>query len=73
MTAHFCHQRGNSKNHIRAFAVLALHPGWVQTDMGGPQAPLGVEESATGLADVLESASGKGFRYADYKGDDLPF
>ena len=57
----------------REIAVLALHPGWVQTDMGGPQAPLGVEESATGLADVLESASGKGFRYADYKGDDLPF
>ena len=57
----------------RDIATLALHPGWVQTDMGGPQAPLGVEESARGLADVLESASGKGFRYADYKGDDLPF
>ena len=56
----------------RNIATLALHPGWVQTDMGGPQAPLTIEESVSGLADVIENASG-GFRYADYKGDDIPF
>ena len=38
----------------RGIAVLSLHPGWVQTDMGGPNALISVEESARGLADLLE-------------------
>ncbi|WP_422357418.1 hypothetical protein [Qipengyuania flava] len=41
--------------------------------MGGPNATLTIDESVTGLSDVLESAGGKGFRYVDYAGKDLPF
>ncbi|MBX7481518.1 SDR family NAD(P)-dependent oxidoreductase [Qipengyuania qiaonensis] len=57
----------------RKIEVLALHPGWVQTDMGGPNAHLTIEESVTGLADVVASSGGGGFRFVDYSGKQIPF
>jgi len=57
----------------RRIAVLSLHPGWVQTDMGGPAAPLTVAESAHGLADVLESSHGAGHRFLAYDGSAIPW
>ena len=39
-------------------AVGLVHPGWVQTDMGGPQADLTATESATGIVGVIEKLSG---------------
>lgn len=54
--------------------VLALHPGWVQTDMGGPNALISVEDSVAGLKKVLleadETSSG---HFYNYDGTTIPW
>jgi NAD(P)-dependent dehydrogenase (short-subunit alcohol dehydrogenase family) len=57
----------------RGIAVLSLHPGWVQTDMGGSAAHLTVAESVRGLADVLEAAHPATHKFLAYDGKQLPW
>lgn len=41
----------------RGVTVLAVSPGWVKTDMGGPAAPLEAKDAMAGVAQVLETAT----------------
>jgi len=49
--------------------LLLMAPGWVQTDMGGPEARLSIQESIPNLANTIDSQAGKGgLQYLDYLG-----
>ncbi len=56
----------------RGITLLTLHPGWVRTDMGGSSAPVGVEESASGLVNVIERQRGKHrHAFVDFNGKEM--
>lgn len=57
-----------------AHPMVLMAPGWVRTELGGPDAPLDIGDSVPGLVDVLLSLRGKpGLRYVDYRGHTVPW
>lgn len=58
----------------RGIRTLAVHPGWVRTDMGGDTAPVGITESISGLRNVIENYGGdQTGRFYRYDGVELPW
>ena len=53
---------------------LAVDPGWVKTDMGGPQATLTIEQSIPPMVDMLERRQGAGgVAFVNYAGEAHPW
>lgn len=53
-------------------AVAILHPGWVQTDMGGPNAPIKPPESVKGLrARIAELTLKTSGSFLDFQGREI--
>ena len=51
-----------------------LHPGWVQTRMGGPSAPISPEQSVSGMREVIARlAPGQSGGFFDYSGAPVPW
>ena len=58
----------------RGVIAVALHPGWVQTDMGGAGADVTVENSVTGLREVIAGLGpDDGGAFIAYDGTRMPW
>ncbi len=56
----------------RAFVLMA--PGWIRTHLGGPDAPLTIEESIPSLVNVLLAKRERpGLEYLDRLGRTVPW
>jgi NAD(P)-dependent dehydrogenase (short-subunit alcohol dehydrogenase family) len=54
--------------------AVNMHPGWVKTDMGGPKAPLEIDQSCSSMVNTilsLDKSSNGGF--IQYDGKTLPW
>jgi len=53
---------------------VVLHPGWVQTRLGGAEAAITTQDSVSGMISVIASLEPEDSgRFLDYKGNELPW
>ena len=54
--------------------VISLHPGWVKTDMGGPNAPVSIDESIKGMMKVINMTDIRNTgTFLNFDGQGLPW
>ncbi len=68
MRSYAARQKGTAR------AMVLMAPGWVRTDLGGPDAHLSIDESVPNLVNVLIKKQGNaGLEYLDYLGRTVPW
>jgi len=69
------HMRSYAARHAgEPRALVLMAPGWIRTDLGGPNAPVGVEDAIPKVVKVLLAQQGKaGLQYLDRDGQTVPW
>jgi len=58
----------------RGIIAVAVHPGWVRTEMGGPRAEIDAVASVAGIRRVIAGLAGEqAGRFLSYAGEELPW
>ena len=66
--------RSLALDNAEEFTTLLLHPGWVQTDMGGPNALINVGTSVNGMRRVIADADNSyNSGFYNYDGSPIPW
>ena len=59
---------------LLGITVVSLHPGWVKTDMGGPNAPVTIDKSIEGMVNIIDTTDIKSTgKFLNYDGTELPW
>jgi NAD(P)-dependent dehydrogenase (short-subunit alcohol dehydrogenase family) len=69
------HMRSYAARHgAERRALVLMAPGWIRTDLGGPNAPVSVEQAIPKVVSVLLAQQGKpGLQYLDRDGQAVPW
>ncbi|HUI21754.1 MAG TPA: SDR family oxidoreductase [Methylocella sp.] len=58
----------------RGISCVLIHPGWVKTDMGGPNAPLAPQESVRSMRRLIDTLGPKDSgKFYNYDGRECPW